>query len=99
MDISKSNFCRVGLGVGSPQCQKGEPSEPKKQSQPGPNVAGEIAKVGQCSCGKLSLIIPDSVKTKADLSKFLEEQGYKRGTDEYWNFYKEYSINFKEYYR
>jgi hypothetical protein len=48
--------------------------------------------------GELVLLIPDSVTSKEKLSKFLEDSGYKRGTPEYWEFYKAYSGNYKSEY-
>jgi hypothetical protein len=42
---------------------------------------------------KIAMVIPDSVKTKEDLSKFLISQKLLRGTEDYNLAYKEYSAS------
>ena len=97
MDILKTNYCRLGLGKGSSGCQQREPAKPIKQNGPGPDVSAEISKARQCSCqaDKLTLLIPDWVNSKEKLSKFIQEQGHKRGSPEYLELYREYSKNLK----
>ena len=61
----------------------------------GPGIKSEIVKEydKQGKLTKIALIIPDSVKTKEDLSKFLITQKLMRGSQEYHKAYAEYSGN------
>jgi hypothetical protein len=70
--------------------------ETGKQSPGGPGISTEIVKEYDKTSGKLSkvaMVIPDSVKNKQDLSKYLIGQKLLRGTEEYNLAYKEYSQN------
>jgi hypothetical protein len=96
VDIKTSGYCRSGLGVGSPECNCNVPQSEKRFAFGGPDIQAELDKGSACQCDP-GLIIPDSVNSKAALSKFLESEGYKRGTDDYWKFYKMYSGNFQQY--
>lgn len=61
----------------------------------GPGLNQEVAKeydtTGKLT--KIAMIIPDSIKTKEDLSKFLVSQKLLRGSQEYILAYKEYSTS------
>jgi hypothetical protein len=59
----------------------------------GPGIENEIVKEydKQGKITKIALVIPDSVKTKGDLGKFLVSQKLLRGTQEYNKAYAEYS--------
>jgi hypothetical protein len=60
----------------------------------GPGIDNEIVKEFDKKTGKITkiaMVIPDSVKTKEDLSKFLVTQKLLRGSQEYILAYKEYS--------
>ena len=64
-----------------------------KKAEGGPDLNNEIIKEFDKS-GKLikiALVIPDSVKSKVDLSEYLVKSGLLRGTQEYHEAYKEYS--------
>jgi len=70
--------------------------ETGKQSPGGPGISTEIIKEYDKTSGKLSkvaMVIPDSVKNKQELSKYLIGQKLLRGTEEYNLAYKEYSQN------
>jgi hypothetical protein len=58
---------------------------------PGLNDAAEFEKDKNGKITKVSLLLPDSVKTKEDLSKHLVGIGLLRGTQEYQAAYSEYS--------
>jgi hypothetical protein len=66
-----------------------------RKAEGGPGVSDEIVKEYDKSgkIVKIALIIPDSVKTKEDLSKFLVSQKLLRGSQEYIKAYAEYSEN------
>lgn len=61
----------------------------------GPDVSKEVEKEfdkdGKLT--KIALIVPESVRTREDLSKYLVTAGLLRGTEEYMLAYKEYSAN------
>lgn len=61
----------------------------------GPDIDKELTKefdkTGKLT--KIAMVIPDSVKTKESLSRYLIEAGLLRGTEEYTLAYKEYSAN------
>jgi hypothetical protein len=61
----------------------------------GPDIDKELTKefdkTGKLT--KIAMVIPDSVKTKENLSRYLIEAGLLRGTEEYTLAYKEYSAN------
>jgi hypothetical protein len=62
----------------------------------GPGIDNEVIKEYDKASGKLTkiaMVIPDSVKTKEDLSKFLISQKLLRGTEDYNLAYKEYSAS------
>ena len=62
----------------------------------GPDISKEIVKEYDKASGKITkiaMVIPDSVKNKEGLSKYLISQGLLRGTEEYTLAYKEYSQN------
>jgi hypothetical protein len=62
----------------------------------GPDVNKELTKEFDTKTGKLTkiaMVIPDSVKSKEDLSRYLIEAKLLRGTEEYSLAYKEYSAN------
>ena len=64
-----------------------------RKAEGGPGVSSEIVKEydkdGKIT--KIALLIPESVKTKEDLSKYLVTQKLLRGTQEYRKAYAEYS--------
>jgi|WetSurMetagenome_2_1015567.scaffolds.fasta_scaffold00103_43 hypothetical protein len=66
-----------------------------RKAEGGPGLESEIVKEydKDKKLTKVTLLIPDSVKTKEDLSKFLVSQKLLRGTQEYLLAYKEYSEN------
>lgn len=70
--------------------------ETGKTASGGPDISKEIVKEFDKTSGKLTkiaLVIPDSIKNKQDLSKYLISQKLLRGTEEYNLAYKEYSSN------
>lgn len=67
--------------------------ETGKKAEGGPDLNKEIVKeydkTGKLT--KIALVIPDSVKSKVELSEYLVKSGLLRGTQEYHEAYKEYS--------
>ena len=62
----------------------------------GPGIESEVVKEYDKASGKLTkiaMVIPDTVKTKEDLSRFLISQKLLRGSEDYTLAYKEYSAN------
>jgi hypothetical protein len=65
-----------------------------KRIDGGPDLNREITKeYDKGKLTKIAMIIPDSVKSKEDLSKHLMSAGLLRGTEEYTLAYKEYSAS------
>ena len=64
-----------------------------RKTEGGPGVSNEIVKEydKEGKITKIALVIPDSVRTKSDLSKYLVTQKLLRGTQEYRKAYAEYS--------
>lgn len=65
------------------------------QNKPGgPDLSKEVGKeYKDGKLTKIAIIVPDTVKTKEDLSKHLVSIGLLRGTEEYMLAYKEYSAS------
>ena len=62
----------------------------------GPDIGSEMVKEYDKASGKLTkiaMVIPDTVKTKEDLSRFLISQKLLRGSEDYNLAYKEYSAS------
>jgi|ERR1035437_850503 hypothetical protein len=95
IEIQNSPYCKTGLGVGSPECCdcKLECKE-RRVLNGGPDIASEMTKAGHSGNAGSGLIIPDSVKTKVDLSRYLDSI-LKRGTPEYKAAYAEFSGSFE----
>ena len=97
MKITQSNYCKCGLGVGSPECHEEVEVKTERNLLGGPGVSDAMTEVLNegIAPGELGLIILNSVNSKESLSKFLQDQGFKRGSDEFWKYYKTYSENYK----
>ena len=67
--------------------------DPGIKAEGGPDVSGEIQyeKNKEGKITKVVMLVPDSIKTKEDLSKYLVSQGLLRGTQEYLAAYANYS--------
>jgi hypothetical protein len=93
--MSKEHFCKT-LGAGSEFCSCKLKTEPSRTLSGGPGIGQELDKgINQSGSDRLSLLIPDSVSSKESFSKFLQDQGFARNSQEYWNYYKEFSGNYK----
>jgi len=68
-----------------------------KQITGGPDINNEVAfeKDDKGNIKKVNLVLPESVRTKEDLSKHLVSVGLLRGTQEYLAAYREYSPSLK----
>lgn len=91
MDISESNYCKTGLGVGTEQCAcKLKLKTARRLQGNGPGLSEMMTSTTGPT--EPVLILPDSVRTKQELSEFLA-QNYERGSEEYRYFYAKYSPN------
>lgn len=95
MEITESRYCKTGLGAGRPECQCKPKVKTERHLTGGPGLESEIDKGITLTVNEPGLLLPDSVNSKEALSKFLESSGYKRGSDEYFKFYKMYSDKFQ----
>jgi hypothetical protein len=95
-DITKSPYCVSGIGRFSPECSCVPKITINRTLNGGPGLAEMLDKgVTSPAPDELSLILPDSVKSKESLSQYLQSLGHKRGTEAYWKYYKELSGKFK----
>jgi|ERR1035437_3581322 hypothetical protein len=95
MELKDTAFCRTGLGVGSPECCDCKlECKDRRVLNGGPDIGSELAKAHHSGNAGSGLIIPDSIKTKVDLSKYLDAI-LKRGSEEYKAAYAEFSGRFE----
>lgn len=95
MNISQTEYCKNGLGKGTDdRCQCQLKSNNKRIVSGGPDIGAELLKEFNRPPAEPTLLIPDSIKTKEDLSEYLSMQ-YDRNSPEYRLFYAKYSQTLK----
>jgi hypothetical protein len=94
MDISESNYCKTGLGVGTEQCAcKLKLKTVRRLQGNGPGLSELITESINQQPQEPTLIVPDSVQSKIELAEFLQSQGLDRNTPEYVFLFKKYGQN------
>jgi hypothetical protein len=95
--MSLENYCTRGIGfqINDPichQCTGG--CKEKRILSGGPDIAGNLMQSHVAGTGTTGLTIPDSVKTKIELSEYLSKV-FTRGSAQYKVAYAEYSPKFE----